>query len=84
MNFLDNRQNELMHYEEDDNILQAVSYAHGEWVDAQNYFNNVSEPELVDYAIYKMEAAKKKYIYLLKQARLRGIEGVQTLQHFNG
>lgn len=64
-------------------ILQAVNQAHAEWMNAQNYFNSVSEPELVDYAIYNMEAARKKYIYMLKQAKLKGVEGVQTLQYFN-
>ena len=35
--------------------------------DAKNIFENVSQPDLVDYAIYKVEAAEQKYIYLLKQ-----------------
>lgn len=37
-----------------------------EWEEAKNIFENVSEPDLVDYAIYNVEAAEKKYVYLLK------------------
>jgi len=36
---------------------------------AQAYFENVSDPELVDYAINNLEAAEKRYNYLLKQIR---------------
>ncbi|WDV45967.1 DUF2508 family protein [Clostridiaceae bacterium M8S5] len=43
--------------------------AKDEWEKAQIYFNNVTEPELIDYAIYNMEAAKIKYFYLLKRIR---------------
>jgi len=81
---LDTRHNNVSNYDEEYfDILQAVNRAHAEWINAQNYFNSVSEPELVDYAIYNMEAAKRKYMYMLKQAKLRGIEGIQSLQYFN-
>lgn len=36
---------------------------------AVSYFNNVADPDLVDHAIYMMEAAQRRYSYLLKQAR---------------
>ena len=42
-------------------------------LDAQNYFDNVTAPELVDHAIYKMEAAKSQYIYLLKLVKDKGL-----------
>ncbi len=83
LNLLDTRHNDSSYDQEYFDILRAVNQAHAEWINAQNYFNSVSEPELVDYAIYNMEAARKKYMYMLKQARLRGIEGIQTLQYFN-
>lgn len=41
--------------------------------DAENFFDNVVDTELVDHAIYKMEAAKSKYVYLLKQAKEKNI-----------
>lgn len=58
-------------------LLKSVQDAWDEWHGAQNYFENVSDPELVDYAIYKIEAARRKYVYLLKQARREGVENNQ-------
>lgn len=50
-----------------DEMFTNIESAKKEWEDAKNIFENVSQPELVDYAIYKVEAAEQKYIYLLKQ-----------------
>jgi len=36
---------------------------------AQNYFEHVTDPDLIDYAVYDMEAARKRYIYLLKMVQ---------------
>ena len=36
------------------------------WQDAQKYFDSVSDPDLVDVAIYDMEAARMRYMYMLK------------------
>lgn len=46
-----------------------VKRAYADWQAAENYFDNVADPDLVDFAIYDMEAAKKKYVYMLKKAR---------------
>ena len=54
-------------------FFASLNKAHQEIDDAENFFNNVVDPELVDHAIYKMEAAKSKYCYLLKQAKEKGI-----------
>jgi uncharacterized protein (DUF111 family) len=50
-----------------DEAFNNIENAKKEWEDAKNIFENVSQPDLVDYAIYKVEAAEQKYIYLLKQ-----------------
>ena len=47
----------------------AVRKAYADWQAAENYFDNVADPDLIDFAIYDIEAAKKKYIYMLKKAR---------------
>jgi len=52
------------------NISAAVERARRDWLAAQTYFQSVSDPELVDHAIHLVEAAERKYIYLLRQARL--------------
>ncbi len=55
--------------EEKKDIYINIENAKREWEDAKNIFENVSQPDLVDYAIYKVEAAEKKYIYLLRQIK---------------
>lgn len=59
---------------EDEKFLEQLNQAHEEWQNAEAYFQGVTEPDLIDYAIYKMEASRTKYIYLLKQAREMGIK----------
>jgi len=67
-NFIPNEINE------EEKLLEQLNRALEEWHDAELYFQSVTEPELIDYAIYKMEASKTKYFYLLKQARKMGIK----------
>ena len=50
-------------------FIDLIEQARREWLAAKAYFENVSEPELVDHAIYLVEAAEKKYMYLLRKAR---------------
>jgi len=65
-------------------FMEILTEAKEEWVQAQNYFDNVSEPDLVDYAIYRLEAAKKRYMYLMKQARTSGISNELILKDESG
>lgn len=57
---------------EQDMIIHAVEIARKEWHYARDFFNQIEEPELVDHAIYAIEAAEKKYMFLLRQAREMG------------
>lgn len=54
-------------------LAEQIREAQQEWVRAQKYFQWVSDPELVDHAIFAEEAARRKYIYLLNQAKNQGI-----------
>jgi protein subunit release factor A len=54
-------------------MIRCVHQAKEEWCQAEQYFDNVSDPDLVDYAIYRIEASKKKYDYMLKKAKEMGI-----------
>ena len=54
-------------------LADQIREAQQEWVRAQKYFQWVSDPELVDHAIFAEEAARRKYIYLLNQAKNQGI-----------
>ena len=49
-------------------LAQLVEKARREWLAAQNAFDFVTEPELVDYAIFALQAAERRYVYLLKLA----------------
>lgn len=55
-------------------IVALIEQAKQEWKQAANYFNNVSDPELVDHAILLREAAERRYMYLLKQAKLSEVQ----------
>ena len=55
------------------NLPDAIEQARREWHCAQNYYNSVSDTDLVDHAVYLMQAAEKKYTYLLKKARQEGV-----------
>jgi hypothetical protein len=48
---------------------EDVKRAYAEMKAAENYFDNVNDPDLIDFAIYDLEAAKKRYAYMLKKAR---------------
>ncbi|HHV72088.1 MAG TPA: YaaL family protein [Clostridia bacterium] len=60
-------------------LAETVEQAKQEWINAKRYFESVSDPELVDYSIYVLEAAERKYMYLLKKAREEGIRADLTL-----
>jgi len=53
----------------DDNLEEKIIEAREEWDDARSYFNSVSDPDLIDHAIYLLEAAESKYRYLLKKKK---------------
>jgi len=53
---------------------ESIAHAREEWLAARNYFNSVSDPDLVDHAIYLLGAAERKYMYLLKRAKHEGVD----------
>ncbi|MDP2859850.1 MAG: DUF2508 family protein [Bacillota bacterium] len=53
--------------------VHALEQAHTELVCAVAYFDCVTEPELVDHAVYMLGAAQKKYSYLLSKAKENNI-----------
>ncbi|HZJ83428.1 MAG TPA: YaaL family protein [Clostridia bacterium] len=72
------------HSNEETEFMELIIEARNEWLQAQNCFDNASDPDLVDYAIYRLEAAKRKYIYLIKQARLSGFENTHMVEENQG
>lgn len=59
---------------EQKNIIGAIEEAKEEMKRAREYFELVNESKLIDYAIYMEEAAKAKYIFLLSEAKRKGIK----------
>lgn len=58
-------------------LLDEIRKAHKEWQLAQTRFDYVVEKEQIDYAIFALEAAEKRFEMLLKQgksARLTAFE----------
>lgn len=54
--------------------VEEVEAARREWLGYRAYFDCVSDPELVDHAIYAVQAAERKYMYLLRRARMAGVD----------
>lgn len=46
-----------------DDLVEA---ARSEWEAAQVQFNEVRDDDLVDHAIYRLQAAERHYVYLLR------------------
>lgn len=51
----------------DANILKEIETAKNEWEYALKRFNDVSEPDVVDYIVYYIIAAERRYMYLLNR-----------------
>lgn len=49
--------------------MGLIEDARREWQTAREYFNSVTDPDLIDYAIHTLGAAEKRYVYLLRRAR---------------
>ena len=58
---------------EDEKLISSIKAAHSDWQRAEAMFHEVTDPDLVDHAIYDMMATKTKYIYLLKTAKNKGL-----------
>ena len=54
------------------NYFCLIEEAKQAWRDAKNRFDQTADPDLVDHAIYAVEAAERRYVYLLKKARKEG------------
>ncbi len=46
-----------------------VAAALARWKAAMEFYQNVNDPDLMEFAIYDMEAARRKYVFLLKRSK---------------
>lgn len=54
-------------------LVEQIDKAKKEWDTAQHQLEQMSEPELIDYAVYRLQAAERRYMYLLKKASEKGV-----------
>jgi len=61
--------------EEQEHLLQDIQTAHREWECAQHRLDQALGDDEVDYAIFALETAEKRYGMLLKQAKAMRLSG---------
>jgi hypothetical protein len=54
-------------------IIIQLEEAKLEWESAKKYFEVADDPKLIDYAIYREDQSKARYIFFLLEARRKGI-----------
>ncbi len=54
-------------------LVDMVEQAKKDWIFAQKYFNYVEDQDLIDYAVFLIMTTEKRYMYLLKKARIEGV-----------
>lgn len=54
-------------------LLNRISEAQAEWRLALRYFETMDDPELGEHAAYLLKAAERRYMFLLHEAKKRGL-----------
>jgi hypothetical protein len=52
-----------------ESLLEEIRLAHRDWVNAHRHFEYAVGKDQIDYAIYSIEAAEKRYEMLLRNAK---------------
>ncbi len=60
---------QVFELQQKDDYYKLVEQARREWQDARLRFEQIADPDLIDHAIYAIEAAEQRYVYLLKKAK---------------
>ncbi|MGL5315737.1 MAG: DUF2508 family protein [Peptostreptococcaceae bacterium] len=58
---------------EKNKLIKEIRRAQLDVSTAERFFQFVSDPELVDVAIYELEAKKSRYRYLIRLAKEKGV-----------
>jgi hypothetical protein len=59
-------------------LIVEIEKAKKDWIQSQIIFDWADESEFVDYAIYAMEAAERRYMYLLNKAKRMNVVSQPT------
>ncbi|MDI3256730.1 MAG: YaaL family protein [Kyrpidia sp.] len=65
---------EIPGQQEKADLLREIERTRDEWMRALHLLDNVVEPELIDHAIYTIQAAQRKYEYLMRVARSQQVQ----------
>lgn len=66
-----------------DLLIREIVKAKADWTAAQQKLDHVTEIDQIDYAIYALEAAEKRYEMLIRQAKKTNLtmsENEQTME----
>lgn len=63
----------LKYTQEQKDIIIQLEEAKLEWECSKKYFQIADDPKLVDYAIYREDQSKAKYLYFLLEARRKNV-----------
>ncbi|MFW6035421.1 MAG: DUF2508 family protein [Halothermotrichaceae bacterium] len=74
--FLEEKKVIKKHEKKLDEKLEA---AFQEWLEAKNYFDNVTDPVLIDHASYLLQAAERKYVFYLKKSGIKDNERLKAV-----
>jgi len=58
--------------QQQEDYFTLVEQARREWLNAKEKFDQIGDPDLIDHAVYNLDAAERRYIYLLKKAKEEG------------
>jgi hypothetical protein len=50
-------------------LMESIEEAKKEWQRIQSNLNYIQDQEVIDYTIYALQAAEKRYVYLLRQMK---------------
>lgn len=68
------KRNKIDKDKEKNKIIKEIKRAQIDVQTAEHFFQFVKDPELVDVAIYDLEAKKSRYRYLIRVAKEKGIK----------
>jgi hypothetical protein len=59
-------------------LLGEIEKAKQQWIHTQLFLDWADDSESIDYAIYSIEAAERRYMYLLNKAKKMGVVAKPT------
>jgi hypothetical protein len=73
-----NRNNQTANTAEGEELIEQIEKAKNEWIHTRLSFDWADHPEAIDYAVYSIEAAERRYMFLLNEAKKLGIVAKPT------